>query len=91
MNVDYYLFINEFDIRYFVSDPSQISSGGLSYQLKSHFTCIDRRGKVLVAGVSTSKVNANTQNIYEIIAQSIPILSEKTAKMIRSFKLDEKP
>ena len=61
------------------------------YKLKSHFTCIDDNGKVLVAGVSTSDVNAGTQNIYEIIVQSIPELSGKTAKMIRDFKLEEKP
>lgn len=91
LNSDYYLFINEFDIRYHVTDPSQIASGGLVYKLKSHFTCIDDNGKVLVAGVSTSDVNAGTQNIYEIIVQSIPELSGKTAKMIRDFKLEEKP
>ena len=88
---DYYLFINEFDIRYHVSDPSKIASGGLTYRLKSHFTCIDDKGKVLVAGVTTSDVNAGTQNIYEIIVQSIPELSGKMAKMVRSFKLEENP
>lgn len=90
LKAEYYLFINEFDIRYHVSDPNQISSGGLVYKLKAHFTCIDDKGKVLVAGVSTSDVGAGTQNIYEIIVKSIPFLSEKIAKMIREFKLEEK-
>jgi hypothetical protein len=91
LNADYYLFINEFDIRYFVADPDRVASGGLFYNLKIHFTCIDRKGKTMVAGISTSNVQANTQNIYEIISQSIPILTKKTAKMIRKFKTKEKP
>ena len=81
---DYYLFVNEFDIRHYVSDPDKIASGGLSYQLKVHFSCLDGKGKSVVSGAATSLVDAGTQNIYDIIVAGIPELTEKMARMIRN-------
>lgn len=83
---DYYLFLNEFDILHFISDPDKIASGGLKYQLKVHFSCIDKDGKVLVSGAATTLVDATTNNIYEIIQQGIPVLTKKLSRMIRKYR-----
>lgn len=80
---DYYLFINEFDIRHFVTDPDRITSGGLQYRLKVHFNCLDEKEKTLVSGAVTANVPANTKNVYEIIQQGMPEISKKLAKMLR--------
>jgi len=82
---DYYLFINEMDIRHYIDDPDRISSGGLSYQLKVHFSCVDKKGKPLLSGLATSKVKAETSNIYEVIKAGIPEITAKMAKMIRGI------
>jgi hypothetical protein len=85
MHSDYYLFINEMDIRHYIDDPDRISSGGLSYQLKVHFSCLDKKGMPLVSGLATSKVKVGNSNIYEVIKAGIPEITQKIAKMIRSF------
>ena len=82
---DYYLFINEFDIRHYISDPDRIASGGLSYQLKVHFSCLDKDGRSSVSGAATTLVNAGSSNIYEVIKAGIPNLTKKMARMIRKF------
>jgi hypothetical protein len=87
---DYYLFLNEFDILHFISDPDKIASGGLKYQLKIHFSCVDKEGKVLVSGAATTLVDARTNNVYEIIHQGIPVLTKKLSKMIRKYRNDIK-
>lgn len=81
---DYYLFINEFDIRHFVSDPDRITSGGLQYRLKVHFNCLDEKEKSLVSGAVTTNVPANTKNVYEIIQKSMPEISKKLAGILRN-------
>lgn len=80
---DYYLFINEFDIRHFVTDPDRISSGGLQYRLKVHFNCLDENEKSLVSGAVTTNVPANTKNVYEIIQKGMPEISKKLAGILR--------
>ena len=80
---DYYLFINELDIRHYIDDPDRIASGGLSYRLKVHFTCLDEKGDVLVSGAATSKVKSANSNIYGVIKEGMPELTGKMAKMIR--------
>ena len=87
---DYYLFLNEFDIRHHITDPAKVASGGLKYRLKIHFSCIDKNEKVLVSGAATSVVDAGNKNVYYIIQEGIPELTAKMAKMIRKFKLKEK-
>lgn len=82
---NFYLFINEFDIRHFVTDPDRIANGGLSYQLKLHFTCLDAKGNTTLAGSATSKVDATNSNIYSVIKAGIPELTEKISRMIRKF------
>lgn len=82
---DYYLFLNEFDIRYNVVNPDLVANGGLTYRLKVHFTCIDKKERNLVSGAATTDVPTTSQNIYEIISQGIPVLSAKLAHMIRKY------
>lgn len=84
---DYYLFLNEFDIRYQITDPDKIASGGLTYRLKIHFTCLDKTGEEFVAGAVSADVPSSSGNIYEVIQQGIPVLSEKLSTLIRKFKI----
>lgn len=83
LNSNYYLFLNEFDIRHFITNPDKIADGGLHYRLKVHFTCINEKGNELISGMVTTLVPSNSQNIYKIIQQGIPELSTKLSKMIR--------
>lgn len=85
LDSEYYLFLNEFDIRYQVVDPDLVANGGLNYMLKVHFNCIDKKGRNLISGAATTNVPATTKNIYEIISQGIPVLSAKLAGMIRKY------
>ncbi len=84
---DYYLFLNEFDIRHHIDDPSKIANGGLKYRLKVHFTCLDKKGNPLVSGAVTTKVDSGNKNVYEIIRQGIPELTEKLSKIIRKYEM----
>ncbi len=88
LHSDYYLFLNEFDIRHHITNPDKIASGGLKYRLKVHFTCVDSGGNSLVSGAATSVVSAGSKNVYEIIRKGIPELSMKLSKMIRKYELD---
>ena len=89
LHSDYYLFINEFDIRHHIDDPSKIANGGLKYKLKVHFSCVDAKGNTLISGAVTSKVNSGNKNVYEIISQGIPEVTEKIAKIIRKKELEK--
>ena len=86
---DFYLFMNEMDIRHYIDNPDRIDAGGLSYQLKVHFSCVDKKGKPVVSGLATSIVKAGNSNIYEVIKAGIPEITRKMARMIRKFSQEK--
>lgn len=86
---DYYLFLTEFDVRHFIFDPDRIASGGLMYRLKIHFSCIDKNGKALVSGMASTDVSAEKSNIYVIISEAVPALSDKLYGMITGYRMKQ--
>lgn len=84
-NANYYLFVNELDIKRTTKE-----SGGLNSQaqreIKVHYTIFDKSEQVIATGAIKSLFNSTENDIEKIIKSEFPTISEKLTDKILEAK-----
>lgn len=83
VGADYYLFISEFDVRYYMEDPGQLTMYGPDREVKVHFIYYDPKGNQLIGGVKRMVTPAEVNDVYAIIQEAFPIIADDMKSSFR--------
>ncbi len=75
-NADYFIFLNELDIKTNYSDCLDLALKIYQRELKVHYSVFNRNGKQVYGDVAVVKFPSNSNNIDEIIAVNFPGISD---------------
>ena len=80
---DYFIFINELDIKTRFDDCLNLALKIYRRDLKVHYTIFDRNGKQVYGDVAVSHFESNANDVKEIAAKNFPKISDD---ILQSFK-----
>ena len=74
-NTDYFIFLNEMDIKTHSEDCINLAMKIYRRDLKVHYTIFDRNGKQLYGDVAVSNFESNSNDVNEIMKKNFPGIS----------------
>lgn len=75
-SADYFIFLNEIDIKTHFEDCLNLALKIYRRDLKIHYTIFDKKGKQLYGDVAVSHFASNSNDVNEIISQNFPAISD---------------
>jgi hypothetical protein len=81
-NADYFIFLNEIDIKTHYDDCLNLALKIYRRDLKVHYSVFDKNGKQLYGDVAVSSFDSNTNDVNEIGKKNFPVIS---GYILRSF------
>lgn len=85
-NAQYYIFINQLDIKKSADDQYKAAEELYKREVKVHFTIFDNNGKEVNSGLLISRFNSNINDIDKIIRVHFPLLAEQIVASIGDGK-----
>jgi hypothetical protein len=82
-SADYFLFLNEIDIKTNFDDCINLAMKIYNRDIKIHYSIFDRSGKQIYGDVASSHFPSNANDVNEIMAQNFPSIS---AYVLNSFQ-----
>ena len=77
---DYFLFLNQFEIRIDYNDCLDLAHKIYNRQLKVHYSVYDRNGNFITGDYVKVLFPSNTNNVNEIISRNFPVLAGQLAE-----------
>ena len=74
---NYFLFVNELDIRNNYSDAVDMQKNGYNREIKLHYTLYHKNGEILSTGISRTTFPSSQNDINVIIKSYFPILAQQ--------------
>jgi hypothetical protein len=74
-NADYFLFINELDIKTHFDDCMDLALKIYRRDLKVHYSIFDKHGKQIYGDVAVVHFASNSNDVHEIISKNFPSLA----------------
>jgi hypothetical protein len=74
-NTNYFLFINQLDIKRALGETSQGNPYDNKREMVVHYTIFDKNGNIVKTGVAKSYFNKNVNDIEQIIKQNFPVIA----------------
>lgn len=74
---NYFLFVNELDIRNNYSDAVDMQNNGYNREIKLHYTLYHKNGEILSTGISRTTFPSSQNDINVIIKSYFPILARQ--------------
>ena len=75
-NADYFIFLNEIDIKTHFDDCMDLALKIYRRDLKIHYSIFDKRGKQLYGDVAIVHFASNSNDVDEIIGHNFPVLAK---------------
>lgn len=72
---DYFLFVNQLDIKNDYSDMIAVQQGDFERIIQLHYTLYAKDGTILTTGISSTKFSNKENDINKIISDNFPILA----------------
>ncbi|MFT6165744.1 MAG: FKBP-type peptidyl-prolyl cis-trans isomerase 2 [Vicingaceae bacterium] len=72
---DYFLFVNQLDIKNDYSDMIAVQQGIYNRIVQLHYTLYNKDGSILTTGISKTTFSNNQNDINKIISENFPILA----------------
>ena len=82
-NADYFIFLNEIDIKTHFEDCINLALKIYRRDLKIHYSIYDRHGKQIYGDVAIAYFDSNSNDVNEIVNKNFPAISEY---ILDSFK-----
>ena len=79
-NTNYFIFINQLDIKRAVGETSQGSPYANKREMVVHYTIFDKNGNIIKTGVAKSYFSKNINDIDHIIKQNFPVITKLIAE-----------
>lgn len=73
---DYFLFVNQLDIKNDYSDMVAVQQGNFDRIIQLHYTLFAKDGSILTTGISKTSFSNQENNINKIITNNFPILAQ---------------
>ena len=75
-NNDFFLFVNQLDIKNDYSDMIAVQQGRFDRVIQLHYTLYAKDGSILTTGISKTSFSSQENNINNIISNNFPILAQ---------------
>lgn len=82
-SADYFVFLNELDIKTNFSDCLDLALKIYQRELKVHYSIFDRSGKQVYGDVAVVKFPSNSNDVNEIIAMNFPGISDQIIASVK--------
>ena len=82
-SADYFIFLNELDIKTNYNDCLDLALKIYQRELKVHYSIFDRKGKQVYGDVAVVKFPSNSNDVDEIIANNFPGISDHIISSVK--------